>query len=81
VHHHRDGPNGFKLAGLTTHSCQTIIDVGLAKGGTAESTAGVGKSTRRVAHPPAQTVKEVRNAGSRDAFHDYMGRIADLPIL
>ena len=66
---------------LTAHGCQTIIDVGLAKGGAAKSTVGGRKSTDRVAHPPAQTIKEVRNACSSDAFHDDMSRIADLPIL
>ena len=81
VHHLRDGPNRFELAGLTTHGCQTLVDVGLAKGGAAKSTVGSRKSTYRIAHPQAETVKEVRNACASDAFHDYMGSISDLPIL
>src|SRR5204863_7344574 len=81
VPHLRDGPNRFELAGLTTHGCQTLVDVGLAKGGAAKFTVDSRKSTYRIAHHPAETVKEVRNACASDAFHDYMGSISDLPIL
>jgi hypothetical protein len=68
VHHHRGRANRFELAALTAHGCQTGIDVGLAKGGSAKAPVRGGRAARRVADPPAQFVKEVRDSRSGDAF-------------
>src|SRR4029077_1757698 len=80
MHHHRGRANRFELAGLTTHGCETGIDVGWAEGPPAKSAARCRTPAHRVADSPTQSVKKIRDPGSRNAFHHDVRRIAPLSI-